>query len=141
VIQNLNALKARIFEVLYTIEQREADTQAKAIEIIKSEASDLDSEQYDYLFNYVVRAVKNSPSLLPELNKYLRGWDIDRISSTARTAMLMGITDIIRCDCQKDGSLIGIDVATTLAKKYGGEEDANLVNGVLANFYERNKNE
>lgn len=140
-IQNLNALKAKTFEVLYTVEQREANTQEKAVEVIKSEAEGLGEEEYDYLFNYVVRVVKNAPSLLLELNKYLNNWDIERISSVARIAMLMGITDIIRCDCQKDGSLIGIDVATTLAKKYGGVEEANLVNGVLANFYERNKND
>ena len=138
-IKNLNALKAKTFEVLYTLEQREIDTQEETVEVIKTEAEELEPEQYDYLFNYVIKLVKNTPSLMPELNKYLRNWDIDRISSIARVAMLMGITDIIGADCQKDGSLIGIDVATTLAKKYGGEEDANLVNGVLANFYERNK--
>ena len=138
-IQNMNALRAKIFEVIYTLDSRDITDIEQAEKAIAEEAGELEKEEYEFLFSYIIGIVKDTPLLLSELSKYLKNWDIERISLMSKTAIKMGISDIIAANYTKDGSYIAIDVATTLAKKYSGIEDANFVNGVLANFYEKNR--
>lgn len=63
-----------------------------------------------------------------------RNWSPERFSRTARTLMRLAVYEMTRTDVPVS---VAINEAVELAKKYGGEEDASFVNGVLGGVARR----
>ena len=57
-----------------------------------------------------------------------QNWSPERCSRTARTLMRLAVYEMTETDVPVS---VAINEAVELAKKYGGEEDASFVNGVL----------
>ena len=59
---------------------------------------------------------------------YLKGWTLKRVSKVALSVMRLSVYEILYTDIPAS---VSINEAVELAKKYGGEEDASYINGVL----------
>ena len=69
------------------------------------------------------------------IKKNIRNWKFERISRVAKSAMRMGIYEVIK---EEIPAPVAINEAVEMAKIFGSEEEANYVQGVLtsvANSY------
>ena len=82
----------------------------------------------------VVSGVKEKrDELVAEVEKYLRpGWTWRRISKVSLTILKLAIYEMKYMDDVPDK--VAINEAVNLAKKYGADNDAKFVNGVLASI-------
>lgn len=66
------------------------------------------------------------------ITAYARGWSRERISRVALSVMRLAIYEMLY---EPDiPSSVSINEAVELAKKYGGEEDAAFINGILGSI-------
>lgn len=71
----------------------------------------------------------NLPLIDETIEKNSRGWKLSRLSKVSLAVLRLGIYELL---FEKDTPVgVTINEAVELAKKYGGEEDAPFVNGVL----------
>ena len=71
----------------------------------------------------------NLPLIDEKIEKNSRGWKLSRLSKVSLAVLRLGIYELL---FEKDTPVgVTINEAVELAKKYGGEEDAPFVNGVL----------
>ena len=71
----------------------------------------------------------NLPLIDEKIEKNSRGWELSRLSKVSLAVLRLGIYELL---FEKDTPVgVTINEAVELAKKYGGEEDAPFVNGVL----------
>lgn len=68
----------------------------------------------------------------------LRKWSIGRIPKVSLALLRMAVTEIIYFDDVPDG--VSANEAVELAKKYGSEEDASFINGVLGSVIRGKEN-
>lgn len=66
------------------------------------------------------------------INRYSSKWKVDRLSAVAVALLRMSICEILYVEDVPHG--VTINEAVELAKKYGGDEDAPFINGVLGAF-------
>lgn len=63
------------------------------------------------------------------IDEYSRKWSKDRISRVALAVLRLAVYEMRYCD--ETPTEVAINEAVELAKRYGGEEDASFINGVL----------
>mgnify|MGYP000991465037 CR=1 FL=1 len=64
-----------------------------------------------------------------QIQKYLRGWKMDRLSKVVLSLLRLSLYEM---NFGKDIPIsVSINEAVNLAKKYGDEKDARFINGVL----------
>ena len=101
-------------------------------EIIQNAADSRDLE-VDELARRLAQAVWDHTVELDHLiGQYSTKWKVDRLSRVAASLLRMAMAEALYLE---DVPLsVSINEAVELAKKYGGEEDAPFVNGVLGAF-------
>ena len=65
-------------------------------------------------------------------NEYLEGWTIDRLGNTDIAILRMGIFELLYTDTP---SIVAINEAIELAKKYSDDSVRKMINGVLDKVY------
>ena len=70
-------------------------------------------------------------------NKYLKDWDIKRLSLPDQAILRMGIYELLYTDTP---DIVAINEAVELSKKYSDDKVKNMINGVLDKVY-HNKEE
>lgn len=75
-------------------------------------------------------AEENREEIDAAIKKNIRGWSMDRLSKVTLAVLRLAIYEILFDDSIPTG--VSINEAVELAKKFGGEEDAPYVNGVLS---------
>lgn len=102
------------------------DTIETVIENAKeSELLELD----DFAVALTMGAVQNVETLDARIADASHKWSMDRISKVALAVMRLAVYEIL---FEEDiPTSVSINEAVELSKKYGGDEDANFVNGVL----------
>lgn len=91
-----------------------------------------ESEAYceDEFCTAVVRTALEKNSEITELiEKYAKGWKIDRISRVAVSALRLAICEINYFE--DIPAAVSINEAVEIVKKYATTEDASFVNGIL----------
>lgn len=63
------------------------------------------------------------------INKYSLKWKVERISKVAASILRMALCEMMYIEGVPVGATI--NEAVELAKKYGGDEDASFINGIL----------
>ena len=65
-------------------------------------------------------------------NKYLKDWDIKRLSLPDKAILRMGIYELLYTDTP---DIVAINEAVELSKKYSDDKVKNMINGVLDKVY------
>jgi len=73
-----------------------------------------------------------------ELSGYLDKWTLDRLISLNRIILEIGLYEL-KFLAEKTPWKVAIDEAVMLARAFSGEEHTNFVNGVLHNWYMKNR--
>lgn len=96
-------------------------------------------DQLEYITDCVEGVEKNIQKLDEYIEKYSRGWKINRIAKVDLAIMRLAIYEMLyRQDVPNAGA---IDEAVELAKKYGGENSPAFINGILGNVIKEIGNE
>jgi len=93
-----------------------------------------DDRQTDYIFRVVRGVCSRLPEIDGYIEKYSIGWKQNRISRIANAILRLSIFELLylRDEVPEKSS---INEAVELAKKYGSDDEASFVNGILGAFY------
>lgn len=134
-MKNRSELREIAMKVLYQIYIYEgAKTKFEIEELIK--------EQLEIDNNFLNDLVFNIHSKQKEIskiaNKYLIDWDIDRLSKVDKAILSIGIYELLYTDTP---SIVSINEAVELSKKYSEEKVTKMINGVMDKIYHEEKND
>jgi N utilization substance protein B len=74
------------------------------------------------------QALDHREEINEKIQKSVRKWRLDRISSVDRNLLKMALAEFLYCETPK---AIVIDEAIEIAKEFSGEKSAEFINGVL----------
>ena len=128
-MKNRSELREIIMKVLY-----QANLYDEAN--ISYELGDLIKEQLEIENEFVESSVKgiidNKKKIEKTANKYLKDWTIDRLSKVDQAILSLGIYELMYTDTP---SVVCINEAIELSKKYSDEAVTKMINGVLDKVY------
>ncbi len=93
----------------------------------------------EFLTKLIKGVIENINVIDENINKYLTNWNIDRLGLTDQAITRMSVYELMYTDTP---SLVCINEAIELSKKYSDEKVTKMINGVLDKIYhEREDNE
>ena len=83
--------------------------------------------------NTTVKGIKDKQKEINELaNKYMNNWTINRLNKVDKAILSLGIYELIYTDTP---SVVSINEAIELSKKYSEDAVTKMINGVLDKIY------
>lgn len=116
-----------VYKILYADLFYENDDEFEK-ETMEESSLSKDDEEFAYA---LLSAIKEHKSELEEIiGKHARGYSFERIFSTDKCALYIAVAEIKYFD--NIPTVVSIDEALSLVRKYSTEESLNFVNGILA---------
>ena len=116
-----------VYKILYADLFYENDDEFEK-ETMEESSLSKDDEEFA---NALLSAIKEHKSELEEISgKHARGYSFERIFSTDKCALYIAVAEIKYFD--DIPTVVSIDEALSLVRKYSTEESLNFVNGILA---------
>lgn len=128
-MKNRSELRDIIVKVIYQISIFEEANLEYDVDKLIMEQTEI---QNDFVNNLVKLIMENKKDLEELANKYLNNWTLDRLSKVDQAIILLGICELKYSDTP---SIVAINEAVELAKKYSDESVVKMVNGVLDKIY------
>ncbi len=128
-MKNRSELREIIMKVLYQINLfKEAKIDYNKEDLIKEQL-----EVENDFVNDSINGIENHQKEIIELaNKYLKDWTIDRLNKVDQAILELGIYELMYTDTP---SVVAINEAIELSKKYSDEAVTKMINGVLDKVY------
>ncbi len=101
-------------------------------EIVDAAIQCRDLETDAFMLNLVEKAKQRKEEIDAIIGRYSTKWKVERLSTVAYALLRMAVCEILHSEDIPVG--VAINEAVELAKRYGGDEDAPFVNGVLGAF-------
>lgn len=128
-MKNRSELREVIMKVLYQIDMFEETN-------VTYNLSDLIKEQLEVENSFVndsIHGILTHKDKITELaNKYLNEWTMDRLNKVDQSILSLGIYELMYTDTP---SVVAINEAIELSKKYSDEAVTKMINGVLDKIY------
>lgn len=128
-MKNRSELREVIMKVLYQINMFD---EAK----LDYNLNDLIKEQLEVENSFVNETIdgiiKNKKEIYELANKYLKDWSMDRLNKVDQAIISLGIYELMYTDTP---SVVSINEAIELSKKYSDESVTKMINGVLDKIY------
>lgn len=126
-------LRERIFKLLFRVEFNAMDDMPEQTELFfedeECEADEKDRAQITEKYEKIAEHLEKIDELL---NEKAKGWKTARMGKVDLTILRLAVYEIMFDDTIPTG--VAINEAVELAKKFGGDESAKFINGVLAKF-------
>ena len=128
-MKNRSELIEVVVKVIYqTIILEEAKLEYDVNDLIK-EQLEVQNEFVDSCVNGIL---ENKNTLIKLADKYLTSWTIDRLNKVDQAILLLGIYELKYTETP---SVVAINEAIELSKKYSDEAVTKMINGVLDKVY------
>jgi len=122
-------LREIIIKILYEISiYEETDFDYDINSLIKEQ---LEIEN-NYVHDCINGIIKNKNEIIKLANKYLNDWTMDRLNKVDQAILLLGIYELMYTETP---SIVSINEAIELSKKYSDEAVTKMINGVLDKIY------
>jgi N utilization substance protein B len=115
------------FKVIFQVDQVDTDPRQAFKYLIDNK--ELTEQDREFSWHLIEGCLDNLPAIDEKLSYFSRDWAINRMSSVDRNIMRLASYEILFMDNKQ--SVIAIDEAIELAKKYGDENSASFVNAIL----------
>ncbi len=126
---NRSELREIVMKVLYQIDIfNEAKTDYDIKTLVK-EQLEVENEFVNSLIDGIIREKKNIRKLA---NDHLKDWTIDRLSKVDKSILEIGIYELMYTDTP---SIVAINEAVELSKKYSDEKVTKMLNATLDKIY------
>lgn len=86
----------------------------------------------DYVKDCINGIIKNQKEINKLANKHMNNWTIDRLNKVDQAIISLGIYELMYTDTP---SIVAINEAIELSKKYSEEAVTKMINGVLDKIY------
>lgn len=86
----------------------------------------------DYVNDCVHGIITNQKEINKLANKHMNNWTIDRLNKVDQAIISLGIYELIYADTP---SIVAINEAIELSKKYSEEAVTKMINGILDKIY------
>ena len=128
-MKNRSELREIAMKVIYQIYIfQNSKSEYDVNELIK-EQLEVKNEFVDELVENVIKLQKDISDLA---NKYLVDWNIDRLSKVDKAILSIGIYELVYTDTP---SVVAINEAIELSKKYSDEKVTKMLNATLDKIY------
>ncbi len=128
-MKNRSELRDIIIKVLYQIYiLNKINVKYDINELIKD---NIDVEN-EFVCTSVTNVIKEQDKIDALANKYLKNWDINRLSKVDKAIISLGIYELIYTDTP---NIVCINEAVELAKKYSDPDVIKMINAVLDSIY------
>lgn len=128
-MKNRSELREIIMKVLYQISiLNDTNLEYNIDDLIKEQIE----VQNEFVNETVNGILENKKAINSLANKYLKDWTIDRLNKVDQAILLIGIYELTNTETP---SIVAINEAIELSKKYSDEAVTKMINGVLDNIY------
>ena len=91
----------------------------------------------DFVFDTLENIFKYQKDISDLANRYMKDWNIDRISKVDKAILSLAIYELLYTDTP---DVVAINEAIELSKKYSDEKVVKLINGVLDSIMHKEVN-
>lgn len=132
-MKNRSELREIIMKVLYqTMILEDGKLEVNVEELIKEQI-----EVSSDFVNEIVYGVIEKKEVLTEMaNNYLKEWELNRLNKVDQAIILLGIYELLYSETP---SVVAINEAVELSKKYSDEKVTKMINAVLDGIYKNEK--
>ena len=133
-MKNRSELREIRMKIIYQVNiLEEANLEYDLNELIKEQ---LEVEN-DFINESVDGIIKNKDKINTLANKYLKEWTMDRLNKVDQAIISLGIYELMYTDTP---SIVSINEAIELSKKYSDDAVTKMINGILDKiFHEETK--
>ncbi len=128
-MKNRSELREIIMKVIYQINILKSTNLDYDINFLIKEQLEVEN---DFVNDTVNGIVKNQENINKLANKYLENWTIDRLNKVDQSILSIGIYELMYT---KTPSVVSINEAIELSKKYSDLDVTKMINGVLDSIY------
>ena len=128
-MKNRSELREIAMKVLYQIYIMDSSKIDYNIDNLIKEQLDVKNEFVEDLVN---NTIKHQEKINELANKYLKDWDIDRLNKVDKAILSIGIYELI---FTKTPSIVAINEAIELSKKYSDDKVVKMINATLDAIY------
>ena len=128
-MKNRSELREIIMKVIYQINILKSTNLDYDINFLIKEQLEVEN---DFVNDTVNGIVKNQENINKLANKYLENWTIDRLNKVDQSILSIGIYELMYT---KTPSVVSINEAIELSKKYSDLDVTKMINGVLYSIY------
>ncbi len=128
-MKNRSELREIIMKVLYQVNILKAGNLEYDVDELIKEQLEVKNEFVSEIVNGVI---KNQKEINNIANKHLKNWTIDRLNQVDQAILSMGIYELRYTETP---SIVSINEAIELSKKYSDEDVTKMINGVLDSIY------
>lgn len=134
-MKNRSELREIIMKVIYQIKLFSNSNIDYDIDELIHEQYDIEN---DFINDTVKGIIKNEDKITKLADKYLTDWTMDRLNKVDQAIISLGIYELMYTDIP---SVVAINEAIELSKKYSDEAVTKMINGVLDKIYHEEVNE
>lgn len=124
---NRSKLREIIIKILYQIYIYDSKHITYDIDLLIKEQLEYENE---FLDSSVKGVIKNQQEITNIANKYMKDWNIDRVSKVDKAIISLGIYELLYTDTP---NIVAINEAVELSKKYSDDKVVKMINGILDN--------
>lgn len=128
-MKNRSELREIIMKVLYQVNILKAGNLEYDVDELIKEQLEVKNEFVSEIVNGVI---KNQKEINNIANKHLKNWTIDRLNQVDQAILSMGIYELRYTETP---SIVSINEAIELSKKYSDKDVTKMINGVLDSIY------
>ena len=128
-MKSRSELREIIIKILYQIYLYEEAKLDYDVEAITKELLEVDNNFVDETISGIT---KNQKEITKYINKYLKDWTIDRLNKVDQAIISLGAYELLYTETP---SVVAINEAIELSKKYSDESVTKMINGVLDKIY------
>ena len=128
-MKNRSELREIIMRVLYQVSIYEETKVEYNVDDLIHEALDIENS---FVNETVYGVIENKSKIISLANKYLKDWTIDRLNKVDQAILSIGIYELMYTDTP---SVVSINEAIELSKKYSEDAVVKMINGVLDKIY------
>lgn len=133
-MKNRSLLREIIIKILYQVYlYQKNDIDYNLNDVINE---NIESEN-DFVLSCVNGILSNEENISTLANKYLKDWSIDRLSLVDKAILSLGIYELMYTDTP---SIVSINEAVELSKKYSDDSVIKMINACLDKIYHNEKN-
>lgn len=125
-------LRENVFLMLFRVEFHEEEEMAEQLVLLGDEIENITEEDSAYINNKCNDIIAKIDEIDAAINESTKGWKTTRMGKVDLSIIRLAVYEM---KFEEDiPAKVSINEAVELAKKYGTDESASFVNGVLAKF-------
>lgn len=133
---NRRSLREQVFKLLFRVEfnlKEEMEEQCRLF--LEHEDIEIEEQDAEYIVAKYTAIHEKLEEIDSMINEKAKGWSTDRMGKVDLTIIRLAVYEMKFDDTIPEG--VAINEAVELAKKFGQDESAGFINGVLAKFVEK----